>query len=87
LKTHKIDTKQTAIVTGLRKVGCEVISLAMVHNGCPDLLVNKAGNLTMLEVKDSAKSKLTPHQEYFHQRWPVHVVTNLDEAIAAVWFT
>ena len=90
-KYGRIDANQHEIAAGLRKVGCEVLSLAAMGNGCPDLLVNHAGQLTILEVKDGDKppsrQKLTPHQIKFKQRWPVHVVRNLDEAIQAVWFT
>ena len=84
----KIDDNQSQIVRALRKAGCNVMSLAAVGNGCPDLLAYRAGVLTMLEVKDGAKSpsrrKLTPHQERFHVDWPVQIVTNEIEALAAV---
>ena len=72
----------------LRKAGCNVLSLAAVGQGCPDLLIHRAGSLFMLEVKDGSKSpsrqKLTPHQIQFHQDWPVHVVRNEEEALGAV---
>ena len=84
----KIDANQRAIVKTLRKVGCKVISLAAVGNGCPDLLVLLGDKFTMIEVKDGtkppSKRRLTPHQLIFHEEWPVVVVTDETEALRAV---
>ena len=90
---RKVDDNQAAIVKALRKAGCNVLSLAAVGNGCPDLLVCipgvwEADVIVMLEIKDGEKSasrrKLTPHQKRFHEDWPVQVVTNEIEALRAV---
>jgi len=85
----KVDANQAAIVAALRKIGCEVLSLAAVGNGCPDLLVLRPdGLLALVEVKDGnkppSKRRLTRHQELFHQRWPVSIVTNWAEALNVV---
>lgn len=84
----KIDDNQVSIVSGLRKAGALVLSLAAVGRGCPDLLVCRGDRLFLLEVKDGAKSpsrrKLTPDQVKFHRKWPAKVVTNLDEALIAI---
>jgi len=84
----RTDSNQTAIVKALRKAGCNVLSLASLGAGCPDLIIHLAGVLTMIEIKDGAKSasrrKLTPHQVRFHRDWPVQVVTNEMEALEAV---
>jgi len=86
----KVDANHREIAQALRKVGCRVLSLAAVGNGCPDLLVYvpRLGQIRMLEVKDGDKSpsrrKLTPHQVKFHEEWPVAVVTDIDEALEAV---
>ena len=85
-----MDTNQTAIVVALREIGCNVLSLAAIGQGCPDLLVYRhaTGLLYLLEVKDGAKSasrrRLTPHQKQFHADWPVHVVKNEIEAMVVV---
>ena len=87
----KVDANQGDIVAALRKVGCEVLSLAAVGKGCPDLLVYYGGtcyashnsHLFLLEVK-SAKGKLTPDQVEFHRDWPAIVVHNELEALRAV---
>ena len=76
------------MVKALRKAGCKVLSLAAVGNGCPDLLVNRAGQIYMLEVKDGDKfksqQKLTPFQVQFHKDWPVQVVNSIESALGAV---
>ena len=93
MTTHisKVDANQGDIVAALRKVGCEVLSLAAVGKGCPDLLVFYGGigyrahdsHLFLLEVK-SAKGKLTPDQVEFHRDWPVIIVRTQEEALRAV---
>jgi len=84
-RAAKIDANQGDIVRALRKADCNVLSLAAVGHGCPDLLVHRAGWIYMIEVKDGKKSpsriKLAPHQVRFHRDWPVHVVTNEIEAL------
>ena len=85
----RLDANQQQLVKDLRKAGILVLSLASVGHGCPDLLCCVAGELYLLEVKDASKSpsrrKLTPQEEAFAARWPVHVVTTVQEAIAVVW--
>ena len=84
----KVDDNQANIVAALRRIGCEVLSLAAVGQGCPDLLVQRNGKLYLLEIKDGNKSasrqKLTPDQIEFHSHWQVTVVTTTAEAILAV---
>ena len=88
-RAARIDQNQTERVAALRRVGCEVLSLAAVGNGCPDLLVRGPDNaLCLLEIKDGnkppSKRRLTPHQVSFHKRGPVHVVTNWADALNVV---
>jgi Holliday junction resolvase len=84
----RTDRNQTAIVAALRKSGCQVLSLAGIGNGCPDLLACRADQVFLLEIKDGKKSpsrqKLTPQQIKFHEHWPVHLVRNECEALVAV---
>lgn len=87
----RIDANQPAIVHALRLAGCSVEHLHQVGEGCPDLLCAIAGDQTFLiEVKDGAKPaadrKLTKDQVVWHARWRgrVHIVTNVDEALAVV---
>lgn len=87
-RAAKSDANQAAIVADLRKLGCSVLHLHTVGQGCPDLLVayKMRGN-TLLEVKDGSKPpsarKLTPAQEKFHAEWkgPIFTVTSTREAL------
>jgi len=89
-KYGKTDANQAAIVQALRQAGCQVLSLAALGSGVPDLLVRRGGTLQLylLEVKDGNKSasrrKLTPDQVAFHRHWPVHIVNNVEEALLTV---
>ena len=83
----KVDGNHEEIVQALRKAGCQVLSLAAVGHGCPDLLCLRSLRLYLLEIKDGSLSpsrrKLTPDQEVFHSLWPVKIVTSIEEALAA----
>jgi hypothetical protein len=92
-RAAKIDDNQPDIVKALRAQGCDVLSLAAIGNGCPDLLVSRPyypHHYYLLEVKDGAKPpsarKLTPDQEKFHREWKgqIHIVTSVEEALNAV---
>jgi hypothetical protein len=93
-RAAKVDDNHAEIVLELMRHGCDVLSLAAVGNGCPDLLVwSQWAGHQLLEVKDGRKPpsarKLTPAQVEFHGRWkgPVHVVTCPTEALAVMGIT
>jgi len=79
----KVDSNQNAIVAGLKRAGCEVLSLARVGQGCPDLLVSRARDLWLMEVKTDG-GVLNDAQIAFAKRWPVHVVRSVEAALAVV---
>ena len=83
--TGRIDVNHALIVEALRKAGCTVQSLAKVGDGCPDLLVGRAGKNYLLEVKD-AHGVMEPNQIAWHATWNGHVATvrTVDVAFAAV---
>lgn len=91
-RAAKVDANHTAVVQALRAYRCDVLSLAAVGDGCPDLLVWSSWTRSheLLEVKDGAKPpsarKLTDDQVKFHAKWggPIHVVTSVGEALRAV---
>lgn len=89
-RAAKVDQNQASIVQALRTVGCSVLPLHAVGHGCPDLLVARAGDMVLIEVKDGAKPpsarKLTPDQVEFHASWRgrIAVVTSVREALEAV---
>jgi hypothetical protein len=89
-RAARIDANHGEIVEALETAGAVVQSLAAVGDGCPDLLVSRAGHMWLIEVKDGAKAPskraLTPDQVNWRSRWrgPVHVVTCSDEALAVL---
>lgn len=89
-KRGKTDRNQTEIVQALRGVGCSVLSLASLGKGAPDLLVGRAGENHLMEIKDSkqipSKQALTPDEKEWHLKWSgtVHVVKTVEEAFAIV---
>lgn len=91
-RAAKVDANQAEIVAALRKVGAFVQSLAMVGQGCVDLLVGYRGCWFALEIKDGSKSpseqKLTPDEQRWHEqaglRAPVFVVRSVEEALEVI---
>lgn len=90
-RAARVDRNHDEVVKALRAHRCDVLSLAAVGDGCPDLLVWSPWMccLCLLEVKDGAKPpsarKLTAEQVKFHERWGgrIHVITSVDEALRA----
>lgn len=81
------DANHAKIRDGLRAVvGKEnVIDTADVGGGFPDLVVGRAGQTFLLEVK-AEKGKLTPEQERVRTIWRGHwvVVRSLSDALHAI---
>jgi hypothetical protein len=88
----RVDENQSAIVDALRAAGCLVCITSQVGKGFPDLLVTRAGRIYLLEVKRplgprggvSGKEERETQKTWRLQGWPVVVVRNVTEAIAAV---
>lgn len=84
------DNNQQKIIEALRKSGCFVQVLSAVGNGCPDLLVSRAGQWNVLEVKNGklppSHRRLTEDELDWHSKAgaPVHVVLDAGEALKAV---
>lgn len=93
-RAAKIDDNHWQIVSALKAAGCFVQSLAAVGGGVPDLLVVRAGNIYLLELKDGSKPpsarELTREQRAWHARIAVYncdrirVVNSPEEALEAV---
>jgi len=78
----RVDSNQKMIVDALRACG-----VAVFVTGRPvDLLASRQGRTYLLEVKESHSAPFTPFQEDFIPTWQdtVHVVTTIEEALAAV---
>ena len=89
-RASNVDGNHGEIVAALRAVGCFVQSLAAVGEGCPDLLVIRAGRLWLLEVKDPRQKpsdrRLRQSQVEWHAKagGVVHVVLTVDDAFRAI---
>jgi len=85
--THRVDANQADIIDALRRAGCTTLSLTTIGNGCPDLLVARAGMNYLLELK--ADSELQKSQIDWINAWnaKVHVVRSPAEALDAVGLT
>lgn len=72
-RAAKVDANHAEIAKAFRELGCSVLSLAQMGDGCPDLLVAKHGYSVLVEVKDGSKPpserRLTPDQQDFHAKW------------------
>ncbi len=79
----KIDANQKAISAIAQAHGWQVVSLAGVGDGCPDLLLWKdSQGFRLVEVK-TARGKFTPAQEKFRARYSMPVLTVRTEQEAA----
>jgi Holliday junction resolvase len=92
-RAAKVDANHREIAAALIRCGAWVVDCSAVGQGFPDLLVSHRGKLTLVEIKDGAKSpsrrKLTPAQVDFHALakaagTPVRVVETVEQAIALV---
>jgi hypothetical protein len=93
-RAAKVDSNHAEIVKTLRQVGCTVLDLSRVGQGCPDTLVAYGNRNVLMEIKrekrkGQSEGTLTPDQEEFFQMWrgPACVVHSPEEALAAVGFT
>ena len=91
-KRGRKDANHDAVVKALEARGAEVLSLANLGGGVPDLLVcpyPPLAALWLIEIKDGSKSPsrrvLTPEQIEWHKRFPVTVVNSPEEAVMAVF--
>ncbi|MDE2471665.1 MAG: hypothetical protein KGL35_23795 [Bradyrhizobium sp.] len=92
-RAARVDANHSEIKSALERIGCYVVDCAHVGQGFPDLVIAWRGRWLFLEIKDGAKpksrQKLTGAQTIFHaeaaaKNCKVHVVTSVDDAIAAV---
>lgn len=84
-RAAKKDANHNAIAEVFRAMGCSVLDLSRVGQGCPDLLVGFPHTAVLVEVKTDT-GKLLDTQLRFIRDWVgrVEVVRSEDEAIALV---
>jgi Holliday junction resolvase len=82
-RAARTDGNHLAVITAFRKCGVEVLSLAAIGNGCPDLLCACKRGTWLVEVKnkEGRGERLTPDQVKFHAHWPqrIFIVTDPGE--------
>ena len=79
----KVDNNHGEVVKAARKLGCQVLSLAPLGHGCPDLLLYHARTRRMLLVEVKVpKGKINALQADFAALWPVSVVRTVDDLLA-----
>lgn len=85
-RAAKVDVNHSAIVKAFRDLGCSVLDLSRMGQGCPDLLIGKHQRNRLVEVKRDKKAKLTDAQLEFFGAWKGHVsvVTSPDDAARVV---
>jgi hypothetical protein len=85
-RAARVDANHAAIVAALRRLGCSVLDLSRVGDGCPDLLVGFRGRNYLMELK-YADGILTTDQHRFLRDWrgrPVLLIHSVEEAVAVL---
>lgn len=86
-KIARRDRNHLLIVEAFRRMGCSVLDLAAVGNGCPDLLVARRNSMRLIEIKNDkqipSKRRLTEDQARFHALWNGHVSVVMDQSDVA----
>jgi len=89
MRAKRVDANHGEIKRAFERMGCDVLDLSGVGQGCPDLLVkDRSDALRLVEVKDGkkrpSKRALTGPQKDFHAVWPVTRVESVDDVMAIV---
>ena len=84
-RAARIDANQAEVVAALHRCGWQVLSLAPMGRGVPDILACRANTLRLIEVKDGSKPpsarKLTKAQVEWHKSWPVTVIERIEQVV------
>lgn len=88
-RAAKVDSNHGEIVQALRKVGCRVLDLSRVGQGCPDLLVSVANgkygrDLVLMEIKAGRGQANAAQRAFEAQGWPVFLVRSVADALRVV---
>lgn len=75
VKAHRKDGNQTEIERDLRSLGFAVHSTHALGSGFPDLVIGDYHFNFLVEVKPTAKAKLTADEDEWHRRWEGQVNT------------
>lgn len=78
-RAARVDANHAEIVAALRDRGCLVQSLAALGHGVPDLLVEHAGKLFLVEVKAPRGKSTADQVRWQAQGWPVTVLRSVED--------
>ncbi len=90
MRAARVDANQKELVAAFRKLGCSVLHLHKVGDGCPDLAIGLHKKTVLVELKDGSKPpsarSLTKLEEKFHADWKgiLCLVEDLEDVIALV---
>lgn len=82
---RRVDANHAELKAAFERMGCSVLDLFRVGDGCPDLAVALHGHTEFVEVK-SGDGKLLPEQRRFRREWKgvVHEARSVDDVVAIV---
>ena len=84
------DANHTEIVRVIKDLGAQVIDIAQLGGGVPDLLVTTGNRTVLIEVKDGnkppSKQVLTEDEKEFHATWKgeLYIINSIDSAIRLI---
>lgn len=90
------DSNHKAIVDALKGVGCSVLDLAAVGNGCPDILAATVERTVLMEIKrpgvigkkaGKLRAVVVDKQTKFKDSWrgAIATVDSVEAALSAMW--
>ena len=86
MRARRVDTNHATVKKAFKKMGCSILDLFRVGDGCPDLLIAVSGVDQLVEVK-SENGEVEWEQAEFHAEWrgakPV-VIRTVEEAVLLV---
>lgn len=80
MRARKIDATQAEIVSALRRAGC----LVWPVNGALDLVVQRGGEIYLLECKSKRGSLTREQEDMRNQGWRYSIVYSPEAALDAV---
>jgi hypothetical protein len=84
LWAKRTDGNHADIRQAMRDAGADVEDMSGAGRGFPDTVVRTRDDRVLLVEIKTPTGKLTPAQVKFHQRFPVHIVRTVEEAVELV---
>lgn len=68
----RTDANHSDITAELRAIGVSVLSIHMIGDGVPDIIVGFMGYNFLFEIKTTEQGKLSKSEEEWHSKWNGH---------------